>query len=521
MDEDFGKIEVEYAPLCEGQEIDIEYEFDAPQFFAFTRQETAWDASEAEQWFEYATSYPPSLDEPLDEFNSRLNLQAVTYYAWRYAIDRCIEIESFLLKARSGNSDSITEKEQISDDEDNGTGIQYTSSGKTKPFSKSSSSKGKDLSFMKPTASHLAKQKNVLEVRSPESIRQKLEAGYLRKAARLKHQIRFTHKTKEVDQPASNSASKSNVTVAKEPNLMTALRAHRHTSKSSGESAGPTLSSSQESKARPLNKKILEGPAQTLSKTKTSRPTQCQEFHLRTSERAMQNTYNNVRSSLKCNSISNTETRNLRRSNSSSVGSAQEKCNKLRGSSDVKLSSKSERGVFRNIKVYPLEPNDQDSTNEPPTELFSKLTLASEVEQTAKSSPKKQTTSKGSKENRHGSFQDNERMKVVKEGMQRSCGKQYQRINEMGSLISKQTLLKLHQLVVFDSGNMILIENIVVVLVSVEHLVKIPQNDNLNDRKFSRSYKIKPNALMYVLYNIALDFEDSSKTQMKCGTVEA
>ncbi|XP_052723201.1 uncharacterized protein LOC108345234 isoform X4 [Vigna angularis] len=417
MDEDFGKIEVEYAPLCEGQEIDIEYEFDAPQFFAFTRQETAWDASEAEQWFEYATSYPPS---------------------------------PFLLKARSGNSDSITEKEQISDDEDNGTD---TSSGKTKPFSKSSSSKGKDLSFMKPTASHLAKQKNVLEVRSPESIsrfqrqnssstdcaltkRQKLEAGYLRKAARLKHQIRFTHKTKEVDQPASNSASKSNVTVAKEPNLMTALRAHRHTSKSSGESAGPTLSSSQESKARPLNKKILEGPAQTLSKTKTSRPTQCQEFHLRTSERAMQNTYNNVRSSLKCNSISNTETRNLRRSNSSSVGSAQEKCNKLRGSSDVKLSSKSERGVFRNIKVYPL-----DSTNEPPTELFSKLTLASEVEQTAKSSPKKQTTSKGSKENRHGSFQDNERMKVVKEGMQRSCGKQYQRINEMGSLISKQTCM--------------------------------------------------------------------------------
>lgn len=96
---------------------------------------------------------------------------------------------------------------------------------------------------------------------------------------------------------------------------------------------------------------------------------------------------------------------------------------------------------------------------------------------------------------------------------------------------------------------MILIENIVVVLVSVEKLVKIPENATLNDRKFSSkkhwkptkgaffadmwkqrilaktdwlgSYKIKPNALMYVLYDIALDFEDSSKTQMKCGTVEA
>ncbi|XP_027924030.1 uncharacterized protein LOC114181704 isoform X2 [Vigna unguiculata] len=427
MDEEFEKIEVEYAPLSEGQEIDIEYEFDAPQFFAFTRRETAWDASEAEQWFEYATSYPPS---------------------------------PFLLKTKRGNCVSSTEKEHVSDvDDDNSTD---TSSGKTKPLRKSSPCKGKDFSFMKPTASNLAKKKNVLEVRSPESIRfqrpnssptdsaltkrQKLEAGYLRKVARLKHQIRFTHKTEEVDHPVPNSASKTNVTIAKEPNLVTALRAHRQNKcKTSGESGGPTQSSSQESKAKPLNKKILEGPAQTSSKMKTSRPTQCQEFHLRTSERAMQNTSNNGRRSLKCNSISNTETGNLRRTHSGTVGSVQEKCrtsNKLRGSSDVKkLSSKSERGVFRNIKVYPLELNDQDSTNEPPSELFSKLTLASEVEQTAKSSSKKQTMSKGSKENRHGSFQDNERMKVVKEGMQRSCVKQYQRVNEMRSLISKQTCM--------------------------------------------------------------------------------
>ncbi|ESW24387.1 hypothetical protein PHAVU_004G126200 [Phaseolus vulgaris] len=426
MDEEFEKIEVEYAPLCEGHEIDIDYEFDAPQFFFFTRQETDWDASEAEQWFEFAPSYPPS---------------------------------PFLLKTRWGNCSPSTEKEQDSDvDEDNCTD---SSNGKTKPLSKSSSSRGKDFSFMKPTASHLAKQqKNLSEVRSPESFRfqrqnssstdcqltkrQKLEAGYLRKAARLKHHILFTHKTKKVDHPAANSASKSNATTAKEPNLVTALRAHRHKSKTSAESGGPTQSSSQELKAKPFHKKILEGPAQILSKTKTSRPTQCQEFHLRTSQRAMQNTSNNVRSSLKSNSISNTETRDLRRSNSNTVGSGKDKCRtskKLRGSHDNKLSSKSERGVFRNIKVHPLEANDKESINKPPTELFSKLTLASEVKQTTKSSSKKQSMSKGSKENRPGSFQENEKMKVVKEGMQRSCGKQYQRVNEMGSLISKQTCM--------------------------------------------------------------------------------
>lgn len=60
MGEGFGEIEVEYAPLCEGEEIDSDYEFDAPQFFNFTCQEALWDVAEAEQWFESATSCPPS-----------------------------------------------------------------------------------------------------------------------------------------------------------------------------------------------------------------------------------------------------------------------------------------------------------------------------------------------------------------------------------------------------------------------------------------------------------------------------
>lgn len=61
MEEEFEVIEVEYAPLCEGHEIDVDYEFDAPQFFNFKRQlETFWDATKVEQWFEFAPSYPPS-----------------------------------------------------------------------------------------------------------------------------------------------------------------------------------------------------------------------------------------------------------------------------------------------------------------------------------------------------------------------------------------------------------------------------------------------------------------------------
>ncbi|TKY45056.1 TPX2 protein [Spatholobus suberectus] len=413
MEEEFEEIEVEYAPLLEGHEIDVDYEFDAPQFCDFTRQETFWDASEAEQWFEFAASYPPS---------------------------------PFLLKMKWGscggmkrenivveNSGPSMEPEQVSDiEEDNSTGLEYyneTINGKTKPLSKSSSSKAKDFSFMKPTASHLAKQKNPSEVQTPRSLRfqtqnsstdgqltkrQKLEAGYLSKVARLKHHILFTHKkTKEVDRSDFNVASKPNVTIAKEPNLVTAVRAQRHKSRTNAESGGPTQSSSQVLKARPLNKKILEGTAQVFSKMKTPRLTEFQVFHLRTSERAMQNISDNAGNDLNSNSISNSETRDLRRTNSSVVGSRQEKCrtnDKLRGSRDNKLSSKSERGVFRNIKVYPLEPNDKESLNEPPTELFSKLSLASEVKQSTKSPSKEQPISKGLKENRPGSLRQEQEL---------------------------------------------------------------------------------------------------------------
>ncbi|KAH1043132.1 hypothetical protein GLYMA_09G152500v4 [Glycine max] len=355
MEEEFEVIEVEYAPLCEGHEIDVDYEFDAPQFFNFKRQlETFWDATEVEQWFEFAPSYPPSR------------------------LEYCNET------------------------------IQDTLNGNTKPLSKSSSSKAKEFSFMKPTTSHLAKQKNPSEVQNPQHLRfqrqnsspidgqltkrQKLGSGYLRKVARLKHHIIFTHKkTKEVDHNDANLASKSNVTIAKEPNLMTALRAHRHK---------PTQSSSQVLKAKSLNKKILEGPTKIFSEMKTPQPTQFQVFHLRTSQRAMQNTYNSTRNSLNYNSISNNDTRDLR--TNSSVGSRHEKCrtnNKLQGSHNDKLSSKSERGVFRNIKVYPLELNDNGSLNEPPTKFFGKLSLASNVKQTTKSPSKEQPISKDLKEN--------------------------------------------------------------------------------------------------------------------------
>ncbi|XP_004506281.1 uncharacterized protein [Cicer arietinum] len=394
MEEEFVEIEVEDSSLCLDDDIDVNYEYDAPRFFDFTKQENIFDDCEAEHWFEFAQSYPPS---------------------------------PFLIKLRLGNH--AMKNKQVSTMEDNDSRgdencnetTQDTLDGKKKSVRKSSSSKSKVFTFMKPTASHLAKLKNPTEVQTPQQFRrnqeknassidcqltkrQKLEAGYLRKGAHLKHQTILTHKkTEEVVPTDVNLASKPNVTVPKEPNLQTAVRAQRHKTKTNAESSEHAKSSFEVFTSRPSSKK--------------------------------------GHGSLNNNSISNSETRR-----NTSVGSRQEKCrlnSKLQGKiDDKKLSRKGERSVFRNIKVFPLEPNEKRFLDEPPTELFSKLNLTSEAKQTAKSQPKEQSISKSLKENRHGSLrQEHEMMNLVKEEIQRLYGKKYQCAQEMGSLVTKQTCM--------------------------------------------------------------------------------
>ena len=55
------EMEVE-LPVFEAREIDLSYEFDASCFFDFTREESLAEARQAELWFEYAPSCPPSRE---------------------------------------------------------------------------------------------------------------------------------------------------------------------------------------------------------------------------------------------------------------------------------------------------------------------------------------------------------------------------------------------------------------------------------------------------------------------------
>ncbi|GFP98392.1 hypothetical protein PHJA_001983100 [Phtheirospermum japonicum] len=243
----------------EPAETDEEYEFQASQFYDFTRPEFDYEIEEAERWFEVSGDYPPS------PFIVKLNLEKIL----------SVEIVPTPWKAKCSNTTSDSDsRHRVSSAKKDGKGTK-SPQDTAKVETNHSSDKlpvQRSPSFMGPTSSNLAKQKanhkhsghictrfqktsaklEQIGSRSPNGFdnpatkRQKLDIGYIRKVAHLKHQFLLMHK------------SSKKVTVPKEPELETMLRAQRRRSKIS------TASSESESqkqkccnfKAHPLNKKV-------------------------------------------------------------------------------------------------------------------------------------------------------------------------------------------------------------------------------------------------------------------------
>ncbi|XP_039050528.1 protein TPX2-like [Hibiscus syriacus] len=192
-----------------GQFFDIEYEFDAPQCYDFSCPETDWEVKEAELWFESAGSYPSS---PL-----------VIKLKWRCECDI--------------NEDGEYDNCSTECDEYNGEACDPCHEGNlgAKIDSLVKASLSRSSTLMKPTASYLAKQNQsrmVLSNQFQKSLqkpadrfnkspscneddatkRQKLEEGYLCKAAHLKHQSKFVHKKLKTVQSLDNIHIKPKVT---------------------------------------------------------------------------------------------------------------------------------------------------------------------------------------------------------------------------------------------------------------------------------------------------------------------
>lgn len=55
------EMEVEFM-VFEAREVDLDYEFDAPKYFDFTRRESFAEARDVQRWFNNAPSCPPSRE---------------------------------------------------------------------------------------------------------------------------------------------------------------------------------------------------------------------------------------------------------------------------------------------------------------------------------------------------------------------------------------------------------------------------------------------------------------------------
>ncbi|KAH9647458.1 TPX2 importin domain-containing protein [Citrus sinensis] len=484
MDEEMEELVLTAEPIVAAEfEVDFDYEFDAPQYHDFTLTETPAKARENELWFDSAASYPPSPF--ILKFNWRYDFPAdtasVSCDSRGGSTSSIGNVSYFETDSEAFDIYQINRGPEFCGDMD-----QDVSKSKTKSFAKSSIQRSSTL--MKPTASYLAKynqlqefhfnhflrsqkivksEKSSLNSSTIENIatkRQKLEAGFLPKVGFLE----------------INSVNcRSKVTIPREPNLETAHRAQRHRAKAKvdAESDEHAKSNACNFKARPLNRKILEAPLPHPSKKSTPQPTEfqvilnmfesscsscdmsifldgfseisllhilgltqiaftaLQEFQLRTSERARQHACNNVATMHNHNAISQSETKDSRRPNSVDA-LKEEKCGvkKIKANPlNKKISSgKGDPGVFRNIRQDTAAsmdsnfPMNKGSLNEPPIDLFRKLSLASEVHNNLKSQSKMPLVCK---------------MKVFKEKSQKFGRNQYQcgsessesRITEGGS----------------------------------------------------------------------------------------
>ncbi|XP_021909080.1 protein TPX2-like isoform X2 [Carica papaya] len=390
------------------EEIDIDYEFDAPKYYDFSRPETDLQAGEAELWFESAGSCIPS---PLVV---RLNLECNSHVEYIGISPQ--SKASYNMNSITNSSDFTLDSQVWALDHNGGSKFANPVAdeilrSKMKSSVKSSAMKGSTL--MRPTASLLAKLNQPLNVYSSHVLRrcqrslgqfdgwssqnsslmqilatkrQKLEAGYSRKVGYL-HVNSTNHRPK--------------ATIPKEPELETANRAQiRHRTKVNLESAKHAKPNGYKSHASSI--KLLGASSLSIPRKSIPRQTEFQVFHLRTSERATQRASNNstflrlqAGSAPGSSSISQIEIQSSRKL-ASPDASIEEKCketHKFETSQilNFKASSPNKKGM-----EFPAEKNFQD---EPPTELFSKLSLTAETHSYVKSQSQVHLPSEGKKEN--------------------------------------------------------------------------------------------------------------------------
>ncbi|KAK9668247.1 hypothetical protein RND81_13G044600 [Saponaria officinalis] len=481
MDMDEGDIQV-YDVV----ELDFEYEFDASRFFDFTRPESVAEARVSELWFDSAPSYPPSpfvakLFQSEGFYSQNANALPISQYDDSVSLadddDNISQHEmhrhhnepyqekrtNVLQNAKSGNlQDSQKQSGCLFGGQPMGFSFYNHLANdmkKTKTKSLAKPYMPRSSTLMKPTASQLAKQKQrqqTIDVRlktgddmlsshcgteNQASKRQKLDGGLLRKIVDMKQPTSLTHKIpkKDVVPHCMNTQSKLRITIPREPDLETAHRAERvrSTINREGEKATSTIG---RFKARPLNKKIFEADVCTIPKS-TPHVQDFQAFRFRSTERTKHNSTatatpfcQTMKMLSKANPASTPEISNKDGKRCDSVDAPKLAERQLAHSFKARpldrkiLTSRGDLGIFRNSKRDVTVPKEFEfqtakrNHQNPPIDLFSKLSLAGEPQQKSCSQPqllqRSCIPSKGSKENRWESCQQDQNLKHLTKEIQ-------------------------------------------------------------------------------------------------------
>ncbi|XP_021730206.1 protein TPX2-like [Chenopodium quinoa] len=363
------EVEEKACVFEESFEIDFDYEFDVAKFFDFAQLETPEEIAESELWFDIAQGHPPSplivkLDMEADDFTDSFS-----------SSPRCGTLSVCSIDNDSGGSEvSLIDKGEKGPQV---LKLKSTSQPNYQVISR----------LLQPTASLLAKKNQYIDVHSTRNSRrlqklgnpikspgetdatkrQKLEIGYLRKVAQLKHQTSFSHKSsKKAETTVVNSTNtKPKVTVPKEPDLATTHRALRQRSKNTPQLENDVKYNSSTLRARPSDKKILE--SQSFKNKSTPSLPQIQE--------------SNVRGGKVTNGSAMLDYKRIN-SSKSLVRQKSDVLDNFRAHPlNKKISSKGDIGVFRNCKKENTVPKEfklsssKKLSQNPPTELFSKLSL--------------------------------------------------------------------------------------------------------------------------------------------------
>ncbi|ESQ31703.1 hypothetical protein EUTSA_v10004390mg [Eutrema salsugineum] len=284
------------------EEFDIDFEFDAPRFYDFSRPELDSETQEIEIWFESAGNYPPSPFSPK--------------YNWKFE-----PLEK--ITSTSSESKPVEISKPVTESLDTGLNrkdkyngfIYYNQTvkdvSKTKPKSKTRQSSS---TLTRPTASLLARQNKPLDIYSVQLLTRcqrslgRFSDNNLSPILVSKMQSQDT-KRQKLEAKVFKPNRRSKLTVPKEPNLRTAERSERHRSKFNSGTEQNAKSRISSSKRNTTNKNINLEPSSTpLPKSNTTRSQDLQAFRLRTSLRAKERSSNAKIGAIQENDATNSRT---------------------------------------------------------------------------------------------------------------------------------------------------------------------------------------------------------------------